>query len=530
MFSHVLRVNNLSYLILVFWAFHIARRIFFYLYFWQKKEYRLDRFIEEIKRRNKIIFSRSFFFALILVIFLLFIQKNIFWFSLFFSFYFFFGLSSLYLFLKNHWRFPKFTLKQIILTFSSFLLIAFLFYIFFSKVFLFILLLEIFLPIIISFLIGLIQLPVLLAKKMIQNKAKKKIKKFYNLTVIGIAGSYGKTSVKEILYVFLSQKYNVLKTRGNNNTEIGVSSTILKNLKKEHQIFIAEVGAYKKGEIKNICQIIMPEIGILTGINEQHLALFGSQENIIKAKFEIVENLKENGTAILNGYNKYIRENIKNKKIIAKKIIIGNDIWAEEVKEKKEFIFFKVRTKKGDFIDFKINILGKQNVENLLLAIAAAKEIGMSLEEISKACLEIKPNLGGIKILKRTNPRILDSSYSANPTGVIADLDYLKIYKEKRVVIMPCLIELGEKAREVHREIGKKISETADLLIVTTKDYFLELKNSALRQGMEEKNIILIEDKNKIINKIKSLPKESVILLEGRTPGLKEKITKEFLY
>jgi len=156
--------------------------------------------------------------------------------------------------------------------------------------------------------------------------------------------------------------------------------------------------------------------------------------------------------------------------------------------------------------------LGAQNIENILLAACCAKELGMTLEETSKACLRIKPEQGGIKFLKKEGPVIIDSSYSTNPQGVIANLEYLKLYKGKKVIIMPCLIELGKAAKEIHRKIGRKISQICDLAIITTKDYFKEIKQEA-------PNALLLEKPKEIIEKIKRFSgPEDVFLLEGRVP------------
>ena len=144
--------------------------------------------------------------------------------------------------------------------------------------------------ILIPLLILSFQIPSALWRKNLINKAKQKRLKFKNLLVIGITGSYGKTSTKEFLATILSEKYKVLKTKEHQNSEVGVSQCILNDLKPEHEIFVCEMAAYNRGGIKLLCDIVKPKIGILTGINEQHMATFGSQENIIKTKYELIES------------------------------------------------------------------------------------------------------------------------------------------------------------------------------------------------------------------------------------------------
>lgn len=374
-------------------------------------------------------------------------------------------------------------------------------------------------PLIVSLIVLAFQPLTYLVRRKFILKAQKKREEFPNLLVIGITGSYGKSSTKEFLYEILSEKYKVLKTQRNINAEIGIARTILKELKPEHQILIAEIGAYERGKIKEVCKMIKPKIGILTGINEQHMATFGSQENIIKAKFELIDSLPHEGTAILNMDNKYIKERIKNYALPAV-IKTGADIWAENIRVEKEFIIFKIKTKDGDSADFRINLMGKQNLENVLLAVCCAKELGMNLNEISAVCWKINSAQGGIKFLRREKPIVLDASYSANPNGVIADLEYLKLYQGKKLIVMPSLIELGRSSKEIHQKIGRKIAEVCSLAIITTKDHFKEIKDQA-------PNALFIENPEEIAEKIKDF---DIVLLEGRVPKELCQLLNQFQY
>jgi UDP-N-acetylmuramoyl-tripeptide--D-alanyl-D-alanine ligase len=375
-----------------------------------------------------------------------------------------------------------------------------------------------------------------LARVLIIRKAIKRRETFDSLIVIGITGSYGKTSTKEFLSTILSEKFNVLKTKEHQNSEVGVSQCILKELKPEHQIFVVEMGAYNRGGIKLLCDIAKPKIGILTGINEQHVATFGSQENIIQGKYELIENLPKDGIAIFNGDNNYCFELYENTEITKrlsissiseKEKIIKVDAWADNINVKKEFLNFKVYTKDGQSSDFRVNLLGGQNVENILMDVIAAKELGMNLNEISEACKKIRLEQGGMKLIRNKGFNVVNSTYSSNSDGVIANLNYLKIWQGRKVIIMPCLIELGKAAAEVHKRIGEKIGQVCDLAIITTSDYFEEIKDGAthsknsgqvklLKGGAK---VLFIEDPQKIFEKIKDFNHvEDVILLQSRVP------------
>ncbi len=449
--------------IAVIWFLIFTKLFFFWLWLWQLKEYHWGRFKAHFETQK----LRKLFFSL-------------------------HGL-----------RYPKLTKKTIIILASGVLgelLILFYFFSLSGCLFYFLLLvLLIFAPIIFSFLVLLFQIPAVIWIKRTLKKAKEKRECFKSLLVVGISGSYGKTSTKEFLAAILSQKFKVLKTEKHINAEIGIARAILDELKPEQQVFIAEIGAYERGKIKEVCQMLQPKIGILTGINEQHLSTFGSLENIKKAKFELIESLPKDGTAI-----------IKDKL----------DLKAENIRVGKEHLLFKINS-----VDFKINLLGKHNIENILLAVFCAEKLDMSLEEISRACLKIKPEQGGMKFLRKDGPTILDSSYSANPVGVIADLDYLKLYSGRKVIIMPCLIELGKASKEIHKRIGMKIAEVCDLAIITTKDYFKKIKQEA-------PSTLLLEKPKEIIEKIKEFSgPEDIVLLEGRMPkGLIDLLCDNFKF
>jgi UDP-N-acetylmuramoyl-tripeptide--D-alanyl-D-alanine ligase len=442
-------------LVKIFWFVFFIKIFLFWLWLWQIKEYRIDRFKAHFETQK--------------------IRKII---------------SSFWWF-----KYPKFT-KKIIVIFLIGVGLSILWLFYFPGLFLIILT-----PLFTFLLILFFQIPVIIWRNNVLETAKQKRKKLKDLLVIGITGSYGKTSTKEFLAEILSQNFNILKTKENQNTEIGIAQCILNELKPEHQIFICEMGAYNKGEIKLLCDIIQPKIGIVTGVNEQHLSLFGSMENLLSAEGgeELIESLpKDGGVVFLNGKNKICQEIYQ--KIKIKKYLYG---------QKAELL-----------------------LENIEGAKAVAKELGMTDEEISRGVEKIENKLPGIKIEKKKNGlTIINAVYSTNPTAVIAHLNYLKKWSGKKIIIMPCLIELGPASKKIHQEIGEKISEVCDLAIITTKDYFKEIKEGSGRRGVEPPygNILHLENPQLILKKLKQVLNEkdnsnNVILLEGR---LFKKLLKE---
>ena len=426
----------------------------FWLWLWQLKEYHLGRFLTHFQEGQ--------------------IVKKI--------------ISSL-------WRlkYPKFT-KKITAIFATGVIFAILTLRFCpSKLAgLYILTLIIFVPLI-------FQIPTVIWRKGFLKKARIKRESFKNLLVIGITGSYGKTSTKEFLYEILAEKLGkgkVLKTKEHQNSEVGIARCILRELKPEHEIFIVEMGAYNKGGIKLLCDMVHPKIGVLTGINEQHMATFGSQENIIRTKYELIESLPTDGMAFFNEKNKYCLE-----------------LYNETL---------RLRSGQAKFKKF---LYGQEaqfhGQENILGARVVARELGIIGEDSPlPKLLSIKRGINGLNII--------DSTYSANPTGVMAHLDYLKTLPGKKILVMPCLIELGQASKEVHRRIGAKISDVCDLAIITTGDRFKEIKDGAVEAKPQQERglastksteIVFMENPKKIFAKIKSTTHPGdVVLLESRVP------------
>lgn len=379
---------------------------------------------------------------------------------------------------------------------------------------------DILTPLVVSSIVLLLQPITVFFRNRIIKKAIKKRESLENLSVIGIAGSYGKSSTKEFLKFILSRDFKVVSTEKNDNSEIGISQCILNEINEEYEIFICEMGAYNRGGIKFLCNIAKPNIGILTGINNQHLATFGSQKNIIKAKFELIDSLPQEGLVVLNWDNDFIKNNFKSElNNIKYSVLEGQDVWAEDIKGGKEGISFKAIFKTGESQSIRVNINGLHNVPNLLAVIAVAKKLGMDLESIVERIKEMDSSIGGMKFNKFNGFDVINATYSSNINGIISHLEYLKNWQNKKIIVMPCLIELGRDGKETHFNIGKKIGEVCDLAIITSMDYFKDLKKGAIESGMKKENILFMEDGEKIFKKISYFTKEEdVVLLESRVP------------
>ena len=492
-------------LLTIFWAVRTAKALLFWVYLWQLKDYHIGRFVDHFRTaKGKQIFLSPLLYGKIVLFGALFLSAQ--FIVLLLALYALETLQTVKQAVERKLLKPVFTAKTLLLLAVS--VVA-------ASGFLqsppALLLFDLLIPIVVSFLVLLFQPLAVIARNRIIAKARKKREQFPNLLVIGITGSYGKTTTKEFLAHILSKKFNVLKTKEHQNSEVGISNCILQELKPEHQVFVCEMGAYNRGGIRLLSSIAKPTIGVLTGINEQHMATFGSQENIIKAKYELIESLPKDGVAFFNAQNRYCVE-LYNKTNI-KKVLYG-----------------QTASFRGE--------------ENVLGAMAVAKELGMTDEEISGAVKKIYepwPSFGtpspygdmainvarpikakqfafipGAKIQKgKDGFTVIEATYSANPDGVMAALQYLKKLPGKKIIVMPCLIELGKASKEVHKRIGEKIAEVCDLAIITTRDRFADMKDGA--RGSEK--VVYIENPAEITAKIKSTASSGdAVLLEGRIP------------
>jgi len=520
MIEYVLKI------ILALWLVRETKRLLFWLYFWQLKEYRWRRFKAHFNtQKGKSILKDKKQWLKLLLLLLLFGPDPVFYGAagMLILIYLLETLKTLLDLFRKNLKIPSMTAKTWLLVgliaITEVLAGATLLIFFSLKLFLVgLLTFDLLTSLIVTLLVWTVKPLVWLFKKRIYYKAKKKRKNFEELLVIGITGSYGKTSTKEFLAEILSEKFDVVKTSEHVNTEIGVAQTILEDVKDKHEIFVAEVGAYQKGEIEHTCSFLKPQVGVLTGINEQHLITFGSQQNIIEGKYELIEALPEDGLSVFNGYNDYCKKLYD--KTSDPKRVIGSEgnLEMKNVEVEKQSVKFEI-VSEDDKAQFELSLLGEAPIQNFLLAVEVAQELGFNLEEIAE--IIEKKKLEGAQSLKQNKFNVIDSTYSGNPNSIIAHLDYLNVWDGKKVLVMPCLIELGGAAPEVHQRIGEKIAEVCDLAVFTTEDYFKEVRQAALANGMNNNQISLIKNPKQAFERVEGYTgEEDIILLESRVPEL----------
>jgi len=348
--------------------------------------------------------------------------------------------------------------------------------------------------------------------KYYETKAKTKLKNMTNLKVVGITGSYGKTSSKNILNDILNIKFISRPTPKNLNTEYGLMITINNYLDKFDDIFIAEMGAYKRGEIKTLCDMVHPKYGILTRIGLAHLETFGSPENIIKTKFELIESLPSDGVGVLNKDDpKQVSYKVKSK---CKKIWIGIenedvDVRACDIecsyKGSRFNVIFKGDDKK---YPFESRLLGNHNIYNILAGIALGREFGISIKELQQGVRKVKAIEHRLELKNLGYMYMIDDAYNSNPVGASAALDVLGMMPGMKVVVTPGMTELGEKEDELNHIFGTQIAKVADYVILVgekkTKPIFEGLNES----GYDKDKLFIVNSVYDAYNLLQTLKKK----------------------
>ncbi len=359
-----------------------------------------------------------------------------------------------------------------------------------------------------------------------KRKAVNKLNGMKNLKVIGITGSYGKTSSKNIISDILNVKYNALPSPKNFNTPYGLIITINNHLDKFDDILIAEMGAYKKGEIKELCDLVKPKYGILTKIGTAHIEIFGSQKNIQEGKFELIESLPEDGIGVLNGDDELqVNYKLKNK---CKILFIGienkdADVRAVNIKTSNKGTTFNV-VFKGDKkkYEFTTKLLGYNNIYNILASLALSKEFGLSISQMQKAVLNVKSVEHRLELRNAGNITYIDDSYNSNPVGSKMALDVLKDMPGKRVIITPGMVELGKESYKLNKKFGTYMKGSCDEIILVGKKITEPIQDGLKEVKFNEKNIHIVKSTNEAFGLLKQLAgnKETYCLIENDLPDI----------
>ncbi len=347
--------------------------------------------------------------------------------------------------------------------------------------------------------------------------AKRLLKSKADMPVIGITGSYGKTSTKNYLTALLSTRYNVLMTPESYNTPMGIVRTIREHLKPSHQIFVCEMGACRVGEIKELCDLVHPTYGLITSIGEQHLETFGSVQNIIDTKFELADALPAGGFVVVNEDNDYIHNRETAVRRIGYSVDGQADYIATDMSVSANGSSFIVTAPDGESRRFTTKLLGAHNIQNLTGCIAVAHTLGIPLEELVYPVRMIKPVAHRLQMLPNG---FIDDAFNSNPAGFRAALDVLSAFSGERVLVTPGMVELGDVQEIRNRELGEYAATRCDRAILVGQKQAPPLKAGLLAGGFPENQIAVVNSLNEALDIIKRLPldNERIVLLENDLP------------
>lgn len=318
--------------------------------------------------------------------------------------------------------------------------------------------------------------------------AKKKLKQVQGLKVIGVTGSYGKTSVKFYLQTLLQGHFNVLVTPESYNTPMGVVKTIRESLQPTHEIFVCEMGARYVGDIKEICDIVHPDHGMITSIGPQHLETFGGIEHIVDTKFELADALPEEGLLFLNGDNELITERSKKYKspIFYRSSSEGEGYRAGNLRLSQLGTEFEVTAPDGEKENFQTRLVGGHNVINIVGAIAVAHRLGIPLKELKVPVRRLQPVPHRMQMTEQGNVTIIDDAYNSNPTGSKAAVETLAMFDGVRILITPGMVELGKEEETYNRRFGTYAAKCCDYILLVGRERVVPIREGALEEGFDE--------------------------------------------
>jgi len=344
-------------------------------------------------------------------------------------------------------------------------------------------------------------------------------RKKLGIKVVGITGSTGKTSTKDLVAAFLSGKYRVFKTQGNFNNEIGLPLMIFE-LSKEYDIAVLEMGTSNFGEINRLASIAVPNVAAITNVGVAHIEYLKTKENILKEKMCIADFFEEKNSLILNCENDMLKTVDKCDKFNLEKIGYDEsyDLYAKNVELTSETTAFDVVTKDDKSYRFTLNMVGQHNVLNALIGIQISKNFGLTFEEIEDGLKNFNATSMRLEFINKNGFSIINDSYNANPDSMKAALEVLKNYSgSRKIAVLGTMGELGDYAKEAHMEVGDFAIGKADILLATG-----EFKK-CYEEGFKE-NTMIFETKQELMEALANMikPNDTILVKASRIAKFEE--------
>ena len=346
--------------------------------------------------------------------------------------------------------------------------------------------------------------------------------------VIGITGSYGKTTTKFITASLLASRYRVLKTPDGVNTTMGITRVIREDLRDDHELFVVEVAAYGPGEIREVCDILRPRLGILTAVGVQHLERFGTEAAIAEAKYELLAALPAGGTAVVNADDPVCLTLAERSRADGKRVVLYGmgetprdlAVRATEVKSSARGTSFRVVTGDGEAAAFQTRLLGRWNLSNILAAVAAAREFGVPLPAMREAVAALAPAPKRLEVREEGGiVKILDVA-NANPRGAQMALEVLAQFQGgSRILITPGMVELGPIEAEENRRFGQAAAAVCDQVVLVGPEQTRPIRDGLIERGFPADRILTARNADEVADRLAAIVRPGDILLyENRLP------------
>ncbi len=352
------------------------------------------------------------------------------------------------------------------------------------------------------------------------NDAKRILNQHDNMVRIGITGSYGKTTTKNIMNAILSEQFNTLITPASYNTPMGITRTIREMMKPIHQVFVCEMGADHVGDITYLMKFVQPTIGAVTSIGPQHLSTFGSQENITREKMQEIELLPEDGFGVLNADNEFIRDYPLQSHVKTATYALHHpaDYTAKDIVYSPNGMQFTV-VHNGEEYPMECHLLGELNVLNILCSITVARHLGIEWEAIRRAVRQMKQVEHRLERRIINNRMFIDDAFNSNPSGSAMALDVLSMMPGKRVIVTPGMIELGDQQETVNREFGAAMKGKADDVILVGSHQTKPIYEGLRLSGFDMDHVSVVDKVKEAFDIVYSITTpEDTILLENDLP------------
>lgn len=351
---------------------------------------------------------------------------------------------------------------------------------------------------------------------------RKILKQHSRLITIGITGSYGKTTSKNIMHEVLSSSFYTLMTPASFNTPMGITKTVRELLKPIHQVFVCEMGADKVNEIHVLMNMVKPQFGIVTEVGPQHLDTFKTQDNILKEKMKMIEELPLSGCGFINYDNELIRSYHIKSKVPVVKIGLEHpecDYRGENIVITNRGCQFDVVTKDGLRQPLETKLLGRHNVMNILFAVAVARHLQVDWDDIAKAIKQLKPVSHRLEPKVMFGLNVIDNAYNSNPQSAKHSLEVLKMMPGVRFLITPGMVELGEQTDQYNENFGANMINHVDEVILIGKNRSLPIQKGLMNSGFDMNHVHVVNSTSEAFEvvKKKATPADS-ILIENDLP------------